>query len=190
MSFVAIRCDIQQASERPCVITLIRQGDLLTRLSADFARHHLVAARLWMLTVPDWRVGSISRPRLIKIYVRPVGDLMKTCAVHVDDADGGLPVADVLVVHEPAKENQHVARLRPRWFEIPVTRCKRFVFGSAEHVDVDFAVLVVRRAVTFLGIGRCRDAQRGDEDCATDAKFATMDCVVHETKPIRSGSIY
>ena len=154
------------------MITLIRQGDLLARLSADFAGHDLVTVFLRLLSIPDRRVGSVPHSSLIQVGVRPVGELMKTGAVHVDDADGGLPVANVFVIHEPPKEDQHVVRLRPRWLEIPVSRCKRFFFGSAENVYVDFTVLVVRRAVvTFFGIGRSQPDERRRQDHESHPAF-------------------
>ena len=112
-----------------------------------------------MLAVPDGSVGAVASPGLVEVGVGAVRKLVKPSAVGVDDADGCLPFSHFLVIHEPPKEDQHVTGLRPGRFEIPVPGRERFLLRCAEHVDVDFAVLVVGGAVAFF----CEDGREAQK---------------------------
>ena len=147
MSVVDQNPPIRQASVGPSVRTLACKGNLLPGYSSDLPRHDVVSTTLRVLSVPDRSVRPVPSPSLVEVGLRGIGDLMKTRAVCIDDADRRLPHTDLRMILDPTEENQFVSRLRPRGFEIPMSRGERLALGFTEYVDVDFPVLEVSRSV-------------------------------------------
>ena len=128
---------------------LASKGNLLPGFSPDLTRHDVVSPTLRVFTVPDGSVFAVPGPSLVEVGLRGIGDLMKTRAVCIDDADRRFPHTDLRMILDPTEENQFVSRLGPGGFEIPMSRGERLALGFTEHVDVDFPVLEVSRSVPF-----------------------------------------
>jgi len=133
-----------EAGVRPRVVAFVGQRDLLTGFIAHLARHHVEAARLRVLPVPDGRVGSVTSPGLIEIRVRAVGQFVEARTVNIDNTYRGFPIGHDRIILQSAEEDEHVAGLRPGRFEVRVPGCERLTFRRAESVDVDFAVNEIR----------------------------------------------
>ena len=131
----------------PRVVSLVGKSDLLAGLPADLSRHDVVAAAIWIFSIPDRRVRAVPSPSLVKVGVLGIRNLMKPCSIGVDDTDRCLPHPDLRMIFDTPKEDQFVIRLGPGWLEVPMTGCERFAFGGSEHVDMDFPVLEVSRLV-------------------------------------------
>jgi len=78
---------------------------------------------------------------------------MKPGAIGVDDAKLSDPVAYVGIVFQPPKENQTVSGNRPRRLKVPMPFGDWLTLRLPQYIHVDFAVFVVRRAVTILAAG-------------------------------------
>ena len=107
----------------------------------------MVSPTLRIFTVPDRSVFAVAGPGLVEVGLRGIGDLMKTRTVCIDDADRRFPHTDLRMILDASEKNQFVIRLGPGGFEIPMTRGERLALGLTEHIDMDFPVLVVSRAV-------------------------------------------
>jgi len=147
MSVVDQNSSIRQASVGPSVRALASKGHFLPGISSDLPRHDVVSPTLRVLSVPDGSVRPIPGPSLVEVGLRGICDLMKTCAVCIDDADRRFPHTDLRMILDPTEENQFVSRLGPGGFEIPMSRGERLALGFTEYVDVDFPVLEVSRSV-------------------------------------------
>ena len=93
------------------MVAVAGQSNFFARFAADFSSNYLVSILLWVFAVPDRRVGSVSRPGLVEVCVSSISQLVKTCAVHIDDTDGRLPLAYVFVTNKATKEHQPVVSL-------------------------------------------------------------------------------
>ena len=143
MSVVDQNSPIRQASVGPSVRALSSKGNLLPGFSSNLPRHNVVSPTLWVFTVPNRSVFAVAGPSLVEVGLRGIGDLMKTSAVCIDDADRRFPHTDLRMILDTSEKNQLVIRLGPGRLKIPVTRGERLALGLTEDGDVDFAVLVV-----------------------------------------------
>ena len=134
----------------PGMISLVGERKFLTGFCPYLTGHHHVATRLWVLSIPNRRVAAISRPSLIEVGMRAVGELMEAGSIRIDDMDGGLPFRNIGIVFQSAEEDEHVVGLRPRGLEVVVTSGERFALGLTVGVDVDFAVHVIRTSIGFI----------------------------------------
>ena len=143
----------------PRVVSLVGKTDLLAGLPADLSRHDVVAAAIWIFSIPDRRVRAVTSPSLVEVGVLGIRNLMKPCSIGVDDTDRCLPHSDLRMIFDTPKEDQFVIRLGPGWLEVPMTGRERFAFGCTEDVDMNLAILEVSRSVAFISFGLIQHLQ-------------------------------
>jgi hypothetical protein len=143
---------ITHGGVNPGVGIWVREGDFLAGFAADLARHDGVATFAFVLPIPDRRILAVASPGGIEVGEGAIGEHMKAGAVGIDDAELSDPVAHDGIVFEAAEEDEVIARLRPRGFEIPMPGGDGLTLRLTEDGDVDFAILVVGGAVGFGSI--------------------------------------
>ena len=125
------------------MVSLVGKSDLLAGLPANLSRHDVVAAAIWIFSIPDRRVRAVTSPSLVEVGVLGIRNLVKPRSIGIDDTDRCFPHAHLRMIFDTPKEDQFVSRLGPGWLEVPMTGCERFAFGGSKDIDVNLAILEV-----------------------------------------------